>query len=80
MGFGYVDVSVVIEGAKVDDLVYLKEHKIDRNKVSQELSRIFSQMVYINGYFHADPHQVSETFVPSKEYDSSEENCLFLFC
>lgn len=39
----------VIEGARVDDLKYLKEHQIDRNQVSQELSKIFSQMVYING-------------------------------
>lgn len=33
----------------MDDLKYLKEHQIDRNQVSQELSKIFSQMVYING-------------------------------
>lgn len=45
-----------IEGARVDNLAYLKKHKIDRNQVSQELSRIFSQMVYLNGHFHADPH------------------------
>ncbi|RSH82676.1 uncharacterized protein EHS24_007670 [Apiotrichum porosum] len=45
-----------IDGGRVDDLAYLKRHKIDRNQVSQELSRIFSQMVYINGFFHADPH------------------------
>jgi aarF domain-containing kinase len=41
--------AVVIDGARVDDLKYLKEHGIDRNQVSQELSKIFSQMVYING-------------------------------
>jgi aarF domain-containing kinase len=62
----------VIDGARVDDLKYLKDHGIDRNQVSQELSKIFSQMVYINGCeysirsyvaspdffadFHADPH------------------------
>ncbi|KAI0063635.1 ABC1-domain-containing protein [Artomyces pyxidatus] len=45
-----------IEGARVDDLEYLAAHKIDRNKVSLELARIFSQMVYINGWFHGDPH------------------------
>lgn len=39
----------VIDGARVDDLKYLKDHGIDRNQVSQELSKIFSQMVYING-------------------------------
>ncbi|KAA1474282.1 ABC1-domain-containing protein [Dentipellis sp. KUC8613] len=45
-----------IAGARVDDLEYLADHNIDRNKVSLELARIFSQMVYINGWFHADPH------------------------
>lgn len=45
-----------IEGARVDDLEYLAAHNIDRNKVSLELSRIFSQMVYLDGWFHADPH------------------------
>jgi len=42
-----------IEGARVDDLEYLAMHNIDRNKVSLELSRIFSQMVYLDGWFHA---------------------------
>ncbi|KAH9176783.1 ABC1-domain-containing protein [Lactarius sanguifluus] len=45
-----------IGGARVDDLEYLAAHNIDRNKVSLELSRIFSQMVYLDGWFHADPH------------------------
>ena len=42
-----------IGGARVDDLEYLAAHNINRNKVSLELSRIFSQMVYIDGWFHA---------------------------
>ncbi len=29
-----------IKGSRVDDLVYLKDHGIDRNQVSQELSRL----------------------------------------
>jgi len=45
-----------IEGGRVDDLKYLSENNIDRNKVSVELSRIFSEMVFQNGWFHADPH------------------------
>ncbi|KZT57755.1 ABC1-domain-containing protein [Calocera cornea HHB12733] len=51
-----VMVMEYIEGARVDDLAFLQKHKIDRNRVSQELSRIFSQMVYLKGFFHADPH------------------------
>jgi aarF domain-containing kinase len=42
-----------IEGARVDNLEYLVAHNIDSNKASLELSRIFSQMVYIDGWFHA---------------------------
>jgi aarF domain-containing kinase len=42
-----------IQGARVDDLAYLADANIDRNKVALELSRIFNQMVFINGWFHA---------------------------
>ena len=45
-----------IQGGRVDDLVYLSENNIDRNKVALDLARIFCQMVHINGWFHADPH------------------------
>lgn len=44
-----------IHGGRFDDLEYLAQHNIDRNRASQELTRIFSQMLYLNGYFHADP-------------------------
>ena len=42
-----------IRGGRVDDLAYLAKHNIDRNKVALELSRIFNQMVFVNGWFHA---------------------------
>ena len=42
-----------IKGGRVDDLKYLADTNIDRNKVALELSRIFNQMVFINGWFHA---------------------------
>lgn len=42
-----------IKGARPDDLSYLADYNIDRNKVAIELSRIFSQMVFLNGWFHA---------------------------
>ncbi|EPT04979.1 hypothetical protein FOMPIDRAFT_1112480 [Fomitopsis schrenkii] len=45
-----------IKGGRVDDLKYLSDHNIDRNKVAIELARIFGQMVHLNGWFHADPH------------------------
>ena len=45
-----------IDGRRPDDLQYLAKNKIDRNRVSQELSRVFAQMLYLHGFFHADPH------------------------
>lgn len=42
-----------IEGGRVDDLEYLAEYNIDRNKVALELQRIFCRMVHLNGWFHA---------------------------
>jgi len=45
-----------IEGRRIDDREFLARHGIDRNTVALELSRIFSRMVHLNGWFHADPH------------------------
>jgi len=42
-----------IQGGRVDDLAYLAKHNIDRNIVALELTRIFNQMVFLNGWFHA---------------------------
>lgn len=42
-----------IRGGRPDDLTYLADHNIDRNAVALELARIFSQMVHLNGWFHA---------------------------
>ena len=42
-----------IQGGRVDDLKYLTDWNIDRNSVAIELSRIFSRMVFVNGWFHA---------------------------
>jgi aarF domain-containing kinase len=42
-----------IQGGRVDDLKYLTDWNIDRNKVAIELCRIFNRMVFINGWFHA---------------------------
>lgn len=49
-----------IQGGRVDDLKYLADANIDRNKVALELSRIFNQMVFINGWFHAVGRQSNE--------------------
>ncbi|ORX57597.1 ABC1-domain-containing protein, partial [Hesseltinella vesiculosa] len=45
-----------IEGARVDNLSYMKDHGIDPNKVSLEITRIFSKMMFLDGFVHCDPH------------------------
>lgn len=60
----------VIEGARVDNLDYLKEHKIDKNQVSQELARIFSQMVYLNGFFRKPLSRLCVVVVNQTEWHS----------
>ena len=63
-----------VNGHRPDDLVYLAEHKIDRNRVSQELSRIFAQMLYMHGFFHADPHGGNVLIRPRQPGSRSSEN------
>ncbi|KAI0829946.1 ABC1-domain-containing protein [Trametes gibbosa] len=63
-----------IQGGRVDDLVYLSDHNIDRNKVSLEISRIFCQMVHINGFFHADPHPGNLLIRPAAPSSKSPYN------
>ncbi|MBW0467075.1 hypothetical protein O181_006790 [Austropuccinia psidii MF-1] len=63
-----------IKGGRFDDLEYLAQHKIDRNRASQELTRIFAQMVYLNGYFHADPHAGNLLIRPSLSSSRSPYN------
>lgn len=63
-----------IDGRRPDDLQYLADHHIDRNLVSQELSRTFAQMLYIHGFFHADPHGGNVLIRPAPKGSRSPHN------
>ncbi|GAC95908.1 hypothetical protein PHSY_003486 [Pseudozyma hubeiensis SY62] len=63
-----------IDGRRPDDLRYLAQHDIDRNRVSQELSRVFSQMLYLHGFFHADPHGGNVLIRPAQPGSRSRYN------
>ncbi|KNE71196.1 atypical/ABC1/ABC1-B protein kinase, variant [Allomyces macrogynus ATCC 38327] len=45
-----------VEGKRIDDLDYLREHHIDPSQVAVELNRIFSEMIFYHGFLHSDPH------------------------
>jgi len=68
-----------IQGARVDDLEYLAKHNIDRNRVSIEISRIFNQMLFLNGWFHAVGGSLSKHSLNSRSSRTLiPETCSFV--
>jgi aarF domain-containing kinase len=43
-------------GAKVTDLEFMHQNNIDPYEVSARLAQIFSEMIFIHGFVHCDPH------------------------
>ncbi|KAF1800698.1 ABC1 family-domain-containing protein [Mucor lusitanicus] len=56
-----------IEGARIDDLDYMKEHGIDPSQVSTEITEIFSKMMFLDGFVHCDPHPGNILIRPAKD-------------
>uniref|UniRef100_A0A914DU58 Protein kinase domain-containing protein n=1 Tax=Acrobeloides nanus TaxID=290746 RepID=A0A914DU58_9BILA len=44
------------EGALISDLKYLEENKINKHDVCRKVGQLYSQMIFVNGYIHCDPH------------------------
>ncbi|XP_070578441.1 aarF domain-containing protein kinase 1-like [Ptychodera flava] len=44
------------EGGKVDDKEYMKKHNINVDKISKNLGKLYSEMIFVKGYVHCDPH------------------------
>ncbi|KAI8367658.1 ABC1 family-domain-containing protein, partial [Radiomyces spectabilis] len=63
-----------IEGARIDDLEYMKRHNIDAASVSKELSAIFSKMMFLDGFVHCDPHPGNVLIRPAKNPKHSSFN------
>lgn len=45
-----------LEGGQVNDLDYIKANKINPFEVSDKLGQLYSQMIFIEGFVHSDPH------------------------
>lgn len=45
-----------VEGGQVNDVKYIREHKINPYEVTSKLGKLYSQMIFINGFVHSDPH------------------------
>ncbi|CAG5115789.1 unnamed protein product [Candidula unifasciata] len=44
------------DGGKVNDVDYMKEHNISVNQVTERLGHLYSEMIFVKGYVHCDPH------------------------
>ncbi|KAI9244889.1 ABC1 family-domain-containing protein [Sporodiniella umbellata] len=47
-----------IEGARVDDIYYFEKHGINSSAVSTEITKIFSKMMFDDGFVHCDPRKL----------------------
>ncbi|UYV81764.1 ADCK1, partial [Cordylochernes scorpioides] len=44
------------DGGTVTDKSYLDSHRISRNEVSKLIGELYSQMIFLHGHVHCDPH------------------------
>ncbi|OWA51706.1 putative aarF domain-containing protein kinase 1 [Hypsibius exemplaris] len=44
------------DGGRIDDLTYYKKEGISPSQAFCRISKVFSEMIFIDGYLHCDPH------------------------
>ncbi|XP_077906739.1 aarF domain-containing protein kinase 1 isoform X3 [Ictidomys tridecemlineatus] len=45
-----------VEGGQVNDREYMERNRIDVNEISCHLGKMYSEMIFVNGFVHCDPH------------------------
>ena len=48
--------TTYVEGVKVTDLEGLRQYGVDRRKLAERVVRAYAQMIFVDGFYHADPH------------------------
>ena len=43
-------------GHKITDLDYIQSNNFNKDQIADQVSHIFSQMIFVNGFVHSDPH------------------------
>ncbi|XP_071770439.2 aarF domain-containing protein kinase 1 [Centroberyx gerrardi] len=44
------------EGGQVNDRDYMRRHSINVNEISENLGKMYSEMIFVHGFVHCDPH------------------------
>ncbi|XP_078030981.1 aarF domain-containing protein kinase 1 isoform X5 [Epinephelus lanceolatus] len=45
-----------VEGGQVNERDYMKKHGINVNEISENLGKMYSEMIFVHGFVHCDPH------------------------
>ncbi|XP_068573751.1 aarF domain-containing protein kinase 1 [Cebidichthys violaceus] len=45
-----------VEGGQINDRDYMKKHSINVNEISENLGKMYSEMIFVHGFVHCDPH------------------------
>ncbi|KAM0730151.1 AarF domain-containing kinase 1 [Formica fusca] len=45
-----------LDGGQVNDLEYMRAHQLNPYEVTSKLGRLYSHMIFIEGFVHSDPH------------------------
>ncbi|XP_040598613.1 aarF domain-containing protein kinase 1 isoform X3 [Mesocricetus auratus] len=45
-----------VEGGQVNDRAYMEKNHINVNEISCHLGKMYSEMIFVNGFVHCDPH------------------------
>ncbi len=48
--------TTFVEGAKISDVVRLDAMGVDKKDVARRIVRLYCQMIFVDGVYHADPH------------------------
>lgn len=44
------------EGGQINDRNYMVTQDINTSEVSEKIGKLYSEMIFVNGYVHCDPH------------------------
>lgn len=59
-----------LTGGQVNDLEYFQTNKIDTYDVANKIGQLYSNMIFINGFVHSDPHPGNILVRKSKNGDN----------
>ncbi|XP_064421261.1 aarF domain-containing protein kinase 1 isoform X2 [Latimeria chalumnae] len=61
-----------VDGGQVNDRTYMEKNLIDVNEVSRNLGQLYSEMIFVHGFVHCDPHPGNVLVKKCKESQRTE--------